>query len=201
MNPLSIDGAWVSTPPVHRDRRGSFLEAFRGDEIAASVGYQLHVAQVNLSVSRRGVIRGIHYADVPPGQAKYVTCVRGAVIDVVVDVRAGSPSFGKWETVRLDDESRKAVFLAEGLGHGFMALSDDAIVTYLCSAPYTPDREHGIHPLDPAIANCWSLEALDERPVLSAKDAAAPSLDEALREGQLPRHAECVAYAATLRGG
>ena len=198
MEPLGIEGAWVFTPQVHRDDRGSFLETFRGDEFAAALGYRLDVAQVNCSVSRRGVIRGIHYADVPPGQAKYVCCLSGAVVDVVVDLRAGSPSFGKWEAVRLDDSSRRAVFLAEGIGHGFMAVSDLATVTYLCSTPYAPGREHGVNPLDPALGIGWPLEEAAE-PVLSGKDAAAPSLDEALRDGLLPRYADCVAYSGELR--
>ena len=115
MEPLGIDGAWTFAPQVHRDDRGSFAEAFRGAEFAADLGYQLSVAQVNCSVSRGRVIRGIHYSDVPAGQAKYVTCVSGAVLDVVVDLRVGSPGFGKWETVRLDEQDRRAVFLAEGL--------------------------------------------------------------------------------------
>ena len=199
MEALGIEGAWVFTPSVHGDDRGVFLEAFRGAEFAADLGYRLDVAQVNTSVSRRGVIRGIHYADVPPGQAKYVTCVAGAILDVVVDLRAGSPTFGSWETVRLDDEGRRALFLAEGLGHGFQALSDSATVLYLCSTPYTNGREHGISPLDPAIGVGWQYESGDV-PVLSDKDAAAPSLDEALRGGQLPSYAECVAYATELRG-
>jgi dTDP-4-dehydrorhamnose 3,5-epimerase len=200
MEQLGIEGAWVFTPRVHRDDRGAFLEAFRGAEFAADLGYRLDVAQVNCSVSRRGVIRGIHYADVPPGQAKYVTCVRGAVLDVIVDLRDGSPGFGKWEAVRLDDENRRAVFLAEGLGHGFMALTDDATVLYLCSTPFAPGREHGVNPLDPAIGIGWAVEDLDGEPVLSDKDAAAPTLDEALRAGELPRYADCVAYTAELRG-
>ena len=133
MNPLRIDGAWAFTPQVHRDDRGNFFEAFRGAEFAADLGYQLEVAQVNCSVSRRGVIRGIHYADVPPGQAKYVTCVAGAIMDVVVDLREGSPGFGTWEATRLDDTSRRALFSTEGLGHAFMALSEQATVLYLCS--------------------------------------------------------------------
>jgi len=199
MEALGIEGAWVFTPRVLRDDRGAFLEAFRGAEFAADLGYQLDVAQVNCSVSRRGVIRGIHYADVPPGQAKYVSCVRGAILDVIVDVRAGSPGFGKWEAVRLDDDSRRAVFLAEGLGHGFMALTDDATVLYLCSTPFAPGREHGVNPLDPAIGIGWALEDLAGEPVLSEKDAAAPTLDEALRTGELPRYADCVAYTALLR--
>jgi dTDP-4-dehydrorhamnose 3,5-epimerase len=123
----------------------------------------------------------------------------GAILDVVVDLRAESPGFGKWEAVRLDDESRRALFLAEGLGHGFQVLSEHATVLYLCSTPYASGREHGISPLDPAIGIGWQLEPGDA-PVLSDKDAAAPSLDEALRAGRLPRYADCVAYAAELRG-
>ena len=200
MEALSIEGAWVFTPSVHGDDRGVFLEAFRGAEFAADLGYRLDVAQVNTSVSRRGVIRGIHYADVPPGQAKYVTCVAGAILDVVVDLRAGSPTFGSWETVRLDDEGRKALFLAEGLGHGFQALSDSATVLYLCSTPYAAGREHGVNPMDPAIGIGWRPESEAGEPILSDKDLAAPSLDEALRAGQLPQYADCVEYGAKLRG-
>jgi dTDP-4-dehydrorhamnose 3,5-epimerase len=196
VNPLGIEGAWVFTPQVHSDDRGSFAEAFRGAEFAADLGYRLDVAQVNCSVSRRGVIRGIHYADVPPGQAKYVTCVAGAILDVVVDLRAGSPSFGKWEAVQLNARARRAVFLAEGLGHAFMALTDDATALYLCSTPYAPGREHGVDPRDPAIGIAWPL---DTEPVLSEKDAAAPTLDEALRAGLLPSYQECAGYAETLR--
>lgn len=199
MEALGIEGAWVFTPQVLKDDRGAFLEAFRGAEFAADLGYSLEVGQVNCSVSRRGVIRGIHYADVPPGQAKYVTCVAGAILDVVVDLRGESPSFGKWETVRLDDESRRAVFLAEGLGHGFQVLSESATVLYLCSTPYASGREHGVSPLDPAIGIGWQLGPGDV-PVLSDKDAEAPSLDEALGAGLLPRYADCAAYAAELRG-
>jgi len=200
VNPLGIEGAWVSAPQVHDDDRGSFAETFRGAEFAADLGYRLDVAQVNCSVSRRGVIRGIHYADVPPGQAKYVTCVAGAILDVVVDVRADSATFGKWEAVQLDAGTRRAVFLAEGLGHAFMALTDDATALYLCSTPYAPGREHGVNPLDPAIGIAWPDGAGGAAPVLSEKDASAPTLEEALRAGQLPRYADCADYLDTLRG-
>lgn len=199
MQPLGIEGAWVYEPQVHNDDRGSFAEVFRGAEFAANLGYRLDVAQANCSVSRRGVIRGIHYADVPPGQAKYVTCVAGAILDVIVDLRADSPSFGKWEAVRLDAGSRRAVFLAEGLGHAFTALTDGATALYLCSTPYAPGREHGVHPLDPAIGIAWPTDA-GWAPVLSEKDAAAPTLEEALRAGQLPRYEDCTAYQGALRG-
>jgi dTDP-4-dehydrorhamnose 3,5-epimerase len=197
MDALGIEGAWVVTPRIHRDSRGSFLEWFRGEDFAAATGYRFGLAQGNLSVSRRGVLRGIHFADVPPGQAKYVTCISGAVLDVVVDLRVGSPGYRRWEAVRLDDQARRAVFISEGLGHGFMALSDEATVLYLCSTPYTPGREHGIHPLDPALGITWPA---DVAPVLSDKDAAAPTLEQASATGLLPDYADCLAYAKQLRG-
>ena len=163
-----------------------------------SLGYRPEIAQANCSVSRRGVVRGVHFASVPPGQAKYVTCVSGAVLDVIVDVRVGSPTYGRWEAVRLDDTSRRAVFLAEGLGHAFTAVSDEATVIYLCSTPYSPGREHGVHPLDPDIGIEWPA---DTQPVLSPKDAAAPTLEEARQAGLLPVYADCEAYLSSLRQG
>jgi dTDP-4-dehydrorhamnose 3,5-epimerase len=196
MEPAGIDGAWIFTPRVFTDSRGCFLEWFRAGDLFASLGYPPEVAQANCSVSRRGVIRGIHFADVPPGQAKYVTCVSGAILDVIVDIRAGSPSFGRWQAVRLDDASRRAVLLSEGLGHAFMALTAEATVVYLCSTAYAPGREHGVHPLDPDIGIDWPADA---EPVLSDKDAAAPTLEQARRDGLLPDYAECTAYLAALR--
>ena len=197
MEPLSIDGAWAFTPPIHRDDRGSFYEWFRGGEFMDTLGYQLGIAQVNCSVSRRGVVRGIHFAEVPPGQAKYVSCAAGAILDVVVDLRSGSPTFAAWAAIQLDDENRRAVFLSEGLGHAFMALSDQATVLYLCSTPYAPGREHGVDPLDPDIAIEWPV---DVKPILSDKDAAAPSLRSAQASGILPGYDSCLSYAAQLRG-
>ena len=196
MEPTSIGGAWTFTPALHRDDRGCFLEWFRAGELSESLGYQPEIAQANCSVSRRGVVRGVHFASVPPGQAKYVTCVSGAVLDVIVDVRVGSPTYGRWEAVRLDDTTRRAVFLAEGLGHAFTAVSDEATVIYLCSTPYAPGREHGVHPLDPDIGIEWPADA---EPVLSGKDAAAPALEEARRAGLLPVYADCEAYLASMR--
>jgi dTDP-4-dehydrorhamnose 3,5-epimerase len=196
MEPTSIAGAWTITPAVHRDDRGYFLEWFRAEELSGSLGYWPQTAQANCSVSRRGVIRGVHFASVPPGQAKYVTCVSGAVLDVIVDIRVGSPSYGRWEAVRLDDTDRRAVFLSAGLGHAFMALSDEATVIYLCSTPYAPGREHGVHPLDPDIGIEWPA---DTEPVLSGKDAGAPTLEQARRAGLLPVYADCEAYLGSLR--
>lgn len=194
MEPLGIPGAWVFVPRIYSDDRGSFLELFRGAEFSGDVGHRLEVAQANCSVSRRGVVRGIHFADVPPGQAKYVTCVSGAILDVVVDLRTGSPSFGRWEAVNLDAETRRAVYLAEGLGHAFTALSDQATVVYLCSTPYAPGRERGVHPLDAAIGIGWPAGA---ELVMSQKDATAPTVAEAERAGLLPSYQTCLEYTAS----
>jgi dTDP-4-dehydrorhamnose 3,5-epimerase len=197
MDALDVAGAWVLTPRIHADGRGSFLEWFRESEFHADLGYRMDVAQANCSVSRRGVIRGIHFSDVPPGQAKYVTCAGGAILDVVVDLRVGSPGFGNWQAVRLDDESRRALYISEGLGHAFLALSDQATVLYLCSTPYAPGREHGVHPLDPGIGIAWPA---DMEFVLSDKDASAPSLSQAQAAGLLPDYGACQAYIADLSG-
>lgn len=197
MDPLSIEGAWMFTPCVHTDDRGSFLEWFRASELAGVLGYQPDIAQANCSVSRRGVLRGVHFADVPPGQAKYVSCVSGAILDVIVDLRVGSPGYGRWETVRLDEQSRRAVFLSEGLGHAFMALTERATALYLCSTPYGPSREHGVHPLDPGLGISWPPGV---EPVLSEKDAAAPSLEKARAARLLPDYGACLSFATGLRG-
>ncbi len=147
------------------------------------------------------MLRGIHFADVPPGQAKYVTCATGAVLDVVVDIRVGSPTFGQWDSVLLDDVDRRAIYLGEGLGHAFCSLEDDSTVLYLCSAGYNPAGEHGIHPMDPAIGIDWPTTARDGsplEPLLSEKDTAAPTLAEAAEQGLLPTYDAVEAYLRTL---
>ena len=196
IRPLAIPGAWEITPVQHGDRRGLFCEWYRFDLLAERVGHPLRLAQANMSVSAAGVVRGIHFADVPPGQAKYVTCVRGAVVDVVVDIRVGSPTFGRWESVRLDDTDRRAVYLSEGLGHGFCALTDDATLSYLCSATYNPTGEHTIDPLDADLGIDWPAAA----PRLSARDTAAPSLARAKAQGLLPDFRACQEYTAGRAG-
>jgi dTDP-4-dehydrorhamnose 3,5-epimerase len=193
--PLAIDGAVELTPTQFGDDRGTFLEWFSQRTFGEATGHALALAQANCSVSAKGVLRGIHYSDVPPGQAKYVTCVAGSVLDVVVDLRIGSPTFGHWDSVLLDTIDRRAIYLGEGLGHAFLSLEDGSTVVYLCSTPYAPDREHEVHPLDPRIGIDWPL---DGEPVLSAKDAAAPTLDEALAQGLLPTLEDCAAHVATL---
>src|SRR5690349_24472363 len=135
---LTVPGAWELTPRQHADERGVFLEWFTASALREATGRDLDLAQANASVSAAGVVRGIHIADVPPGQAKYVTCVKGAVLDVVVDIRTGSPTFGQWDSVLLDDVDRRGIYLSEGLGHAFMSLEDDSTVVYLCSTGYSP---------------------------------------------------------------
>jgi dTDP-4-dehydrorhamnose 3,5-epimerase len=193
---LAVRDAWEITPRQHRDDRGVFLEWFTDESFRRTTGHAFTVAQANCSVSHRGVLRGIHWSDVPPGQAKYVTCTRGAVLDVAVDLRVGSPTFGAWDAVRLDTVDRRAIYLGEGLGHAFVSLEDDSTVSYLCSTPYSPGREHEINPLDPAIGIVWPS---DVPPLLSAKDAAAPTLAEAQERGLLPTWDETRAYVATLQ--
>ena len=199
---LKIPGAWEITPIQHGDPRGVFLEFFQGGPLTDAIGHRFALAQANCSVSAAGVLRGIHFADVPPGQAKYVTCAKGAVLDVAVDIRVGSPTFGQWDTVLLDDVDRRAIYLSEGLGHAFMSLEDDSTVLYLCSTGYTPGAEHGIHPLDPQVAIDWPTTARNGSalvPQLSAKDLAAPPLAMAIEQDLLPHLPVVDAYLASLR--
>ncbi|MDV2477656.1 dTDP-4-keto-6-deoxy-D-glucose epimerase [Rhodococcus zopfii] len=187
---LSVPGSWEITPKQFGDDRGVFLEWFKQATFAEATGRSLDLQQANCSVSAAGVLRGIHFADVPPGQAKYVTCVSGSVLDVVVDLRAGSPTFGQWDSVLLDTVDRRGTFLSEGLGHGFLALEDNSTVVYLCSTGYNPEREHEVHPLDPAIGIDWPTVGPDGRALeyeLSGKDQAAPTLAEARDAGRLPK--------------
>ncbi|WP_166996483.1 dTDP-4-dehydrorhamnose 3,5-epimerase family protein [Paramicrobacterium fandaimingii] len=181
---LAVSHSFEIRPTPFGDERGVFVEWFREDAIEAALKRRFPVRQANISVSARGVVRGIHFADVPPSQAKFVTAVHGAVLDFVVDIRVGSPTFGKWDSVRLDDTLHNAVFLAEGLGHCFVALSDHATVSYLISEPYNPAREHGISPFDDDIALDLPFDRSEL--LLSAKDREAPSLSEARKVGLLP---------------
>lgn len=193
---LAVPHAVEFTPPAFTDDRGLFTAPFQEPAFLEAVGHPMTVAQVNHSVSRRGTIRGIHFADVPPGQGKYIYCPKGSLLDVVVDLRTGSPTYGTWDTVTLDSRSFRGVYLAEGLGHGFIALEDDTVVSYLCSTSYNPPAEHGIDPLDPELGLPWPV---DVEYVLSAKDRAAPSLAEAYEAGLLPRYEDCLDRYAQLR--
>lgn len=199
IKPLSISGAWHITTRHFPDHRGTFLETFQQPAFKEATGRSLDIAQVNTSVSAAGTIRGIHFADVPPSQAKYVFCTKGAVLDVVVDIRTGSPTFGKYDAVVLDDVDRGAVFISEGLGHAFMSLEDDSVVTYLCSTTYSPSREHEIKPTCSTIGIDWPTVDRAGRPltpIFSEKDQAAPGLKTAQEMGLLPTLALAEGFVA-----
>ena len=195
---LSIPNAYRVTPTRHPDRRGSFHEAFRSRELSDAIGYPFRIEQASYSTSCRNTVRGIHGTVIPPGQAKLVTCVRGAILDVAVDLRVGSPAFGTFELTRLDEESGEVLYLADGIGHGYVALTDDAGVNYLQSEVYVPGTMIRINPFDAEIGIPWNL---DGEPVMSDSDASAPSLREAMAtEGLLPRYEDCLTHYAALKG-
>jgi epimerase EvaD len=191
---LTIQDAYEISTDVFPDDRGLFVNPFREDVLADAIGRPLRVQQTNHSASRRGAVRGVHFALLPPGQAKYVYVPRGAVLDIVVDIRVGSPTFGQHEAVRLDDRDFRAVYLSEGLGHCAIALEEDTVLSYLCSTTYDPAREKGINPLDPALA-LPIPEGIT--PLLSPKDTAAPTLAEAQELGLLPSYEDCRAFYAS----
>jgi len=181
---LGIDGAWLASSQVWADDRGNFREWFKRSEIRSATGIDFAVAQANLSQSRRGVVRGIHYSLAPLGQAKWVTCVTGAIKDVVVDIRPGSTNFGKYIAIDLEGGDGQVVLVGAGLGHGFVSMKDDSTVAYLINSEFSPSEEFEINPLDPSIGINWGYS--DNELVLSSKDLAAPGLNERLRLNQLP---------------
>jgi dTDP-4-dehydrorhamnose 3,5-epimerase len=195
---LNIPGTWEITPSIHGDSRGLFFEWLKDSDFTEFAGHRLDLRQANCSVSSAGVLRGLHFAQVPPSQAKYVTCVSGSVFDVVVDIRVGSPTFGQWDSVVLDDTDRRTIYISEGLGHGFLSLQDNSTVMYLCSAEYNPQREHTIRATDPTLAIDWPL-VNGAPPSLSDRDLAAPSFDEVRAAGLLPTWEETQRFIADLR--
>jgi dTDP-4-dehydrorhamnose 3,5-epimerase len=194
IRPLAIEGAWEIVPKLFSDSRGLFAEGFRVDHLAKHIGHEMQVRQTNISVSTAGALRGIHYSDVPPSQAKYVTATSGVFVDYVVDLRVGSPTFGRWDSLVLDSVDRRAVYLSEGLGH-VLACLEDGTAVYLCSEVYAPSRERTVSPLDGDVA---LILPEGFTPVVSERDAAAPSFADAESRGLLPSYADCVAYRRSL---
>jgi dTDP-4-dehydrorhamnose 3,5-epimerase len=194
---LAVPGAWEITPQLHTDSRGLLFEWFTDAEFTAFAGHRFDLVQANCSVSAAGVLRGVHFAQLPPSQAKYVTCLHGKVLDIVVDIRVGSPTFGRWDSVVLDDDARRSCYISEGLGHAFLALEDHSTVMYLCSAGYDPAREHTINALDPALDIAWPV--VDGEPILSDRDRGAPTLEEVRVAGLLPTWDETRAFVDALR--
>jgi dTDP-4-dehydrorhamnose 3,5-epimerase len=183
LKPLGIDGAWMVESSVWGDERGLFREWFKRDEILKETGIDFLVQQANISLSRRGVIRGIHYSIATQGQAKWITCINGSIRDVILDIRPNSPTYGKHVHVNLDDQDGKAILISSGLGHGFATLANNSTIAYLLSSPYSPTEEFEINPMDPDLKIDWGINLKEV--ILSEKDGAAPSLAARLLQGKL----------------
>jgi NDP-hexose 3,5-(Or5-) epimerase len=196
INQKTVLDAFHIQPVQYSDVRGCFFESFRRDELERATGHVFTPVQTNFSVSHRNVLRAMHGVTTPPGQAKLVTCVRGRVLDVTLDTRVGSPTFGLFDTNVLDEESGAAVFIAEGLAHGFLSLTDNACVNYVCSTLYVPGTPYEIHPFDPDVAIPWNAP---EDCIVAEKDLQAPTLAEAAARGILPTYAACQARYEELR--
>jgi dTDP-4-dehydrorhamnose 3,5-epimerase len=181
---LSIAGAYVATHRVFPDERGLFREWFKAEEVA-SIDKDFSVQQANYSKSNQWVIRGIHYSLAPQGQAKVVTCASGTIVDVLVDLRIGSPSYLKIEYVELSEDSGKVIYIPSGVGHGFIVASETAAVVYLTSSGYAPEYEKAICPTDRELGVNWPLP-VGEAGIISKADTEAPTLAQAKDSGALP---------------
>lgn len=183
---LAVAGALEITPPVFPDRRGLFCPVYQEADYAAVLdGPPFRVVRSGLSVNRTGVVRGVHYAPSDPGTAKIVLCAAGEALDLVVDVRAGSPTFGRWDSVRLDPARPRAVYCPPGVGHAFVSLAEGTVLVYLLSTPYRPEDELAVSVLDPALGLPVPRRPV---PVMSDRDRTAHTLAEALDRGLLPRY-------------
>ena len=183
VRPLSIHGAWLLQSRVFADDRGTFSEWFKSSLLTELTGETFEPVQANVSVSNAGVIRGIHYSLAPHGQAKLVTVLRGSILDVAIDVRVGSPTFGKYETAVMEAGDGQSMFLRNDMAHAFQALEENTVVSYLVSSEYSPTDEKEISPMCSTLNIQWndSLQA-----VLSEKDRAAPDIAQQSAAGQLP---------------
>ena len=192
--PLSIDGSWKIDFQRFDDNRGYFYESFKEEDFKTHIGRNFKIKQTNTSSSSKGSVRGIHFAMVPPSQAKLVQCQRGSIRDYVIDIRVGSPTFGKFEVVELGENSASAVFIEEGLAHAFVALENHTVVTYYVSEKYNPEREKGINPFDKTLNVKWP----DLELILSEKDKQAISLDESKALALLPNYDECKKFIKSI---
>lgn len=180
---LKIAGAFHFVPQNFTDARGHLASPYQEAAFTEATGHSLFpIRQTNHSRSRRGVVRGVHFTTTPPGMAKYVHCSQGRALDIVVDVRVGSPTFGAWESVVLNAEHPSGIYLPAGVGHAFVAL-EDAVITYLLSEGYKAENEKAVSVLDPALG---LPVPDDENLILSERDRVAPTLAEAAEQGLLP---------------
>ncbi|AUS77273.1 dTDP-4-keto-6-deoxy-D-glucose epimerase [Actinoalloteichus sp. AHMU CJ021] len=187
---LAVTGAFEFAPRSYPDQRGVFVSPFQEDAFVAATGHPLFpVAQASASESHRGVLRGLHYTPAPPGTAKYVHCPRGRALDIVVDLRLGSPTFGARDTVELDPGSFRAVYLPPGVGHAFVALEDHTVVAYLLSQRYVAANELALDAMDPELDLPLPPDLDFTR---SARDQAAPTAAAARAAGLLPTYERCL---------
>ena len=198
-SPLSIAGAFQFDALTFPDERGNFVLWFEQEVFVERVGHRFDISKTHHAVSTKGTIRGIHLTALPPGQRKFVYCAYGRVLDVLVDLREGSPTFGNIATVVLDDVKFRSVYIPEGVGHGYAALADDSVVVYLCSTPYAEDREIAIDPLDPKLSINWPIRSEDM--ILSARDRDAPDLATVRESGVLPTYVDCETHRLALSRG
>lgn len=183
---LSVTGALEFTPDVFPDDRGLFLSPFQGPAFTEATGGRFPLAQSNHSRSRRGVVRGVHFTATPPGCAKYVYCPKGSALDIVVDIRVGSPTYGQWDTVLMDQNDFRAMYFPVGLGHAFVALEDDTVMSYMITSSYVPENELAISVTDPDLGLPIPADLV---PIYSERDVAAPTLAQARKLGMLPDYA------------
>ena len=193
-HPLKISGSWEIEFQKFDDNRGFFYESFKEEDFKNQIGRNLNIKQTNTSSSSKGSVRGIHYALVPPSQAKLVQCQRGSIKDYVIDIRVGSPTFGQFEVIELNENSASAVFIEEGLAHAFVALENQTVVTYFVTEKYNTEREKGINPFDKTLNVKWP----DIELILSEKDKQAISLEESKNQGLLPTFDECKKFIKSL---
>jgi dTDP-4-dehydrorhamnose 3,5-epimerase len=181
---LGIKGAWIVESDTWPDNRGSFREWFKPSESKKVIGFEFSVEQANLSISAYGVVRGIHYSIASEGQAKWVTCAHGEILDFIIDLRINSATYKKVESVRLLGNGNKSVLIGPGLGHAFVSLAQGSAVTYLLSSPYKPELEFGINPFDQTLKLDFGIPV--NQIVVSEKDKLAPTLNEQEISGLLP---------------
>lgn len=175
-----IEGLFIVAPTRYEDHRGSFMESFRADRFAELAGLEVHFVQENESRSRRNVVRGLHFQQAPYAQAKLVRVTSGRVWDVAVDLRPESATFGRWYGIELSAENGLQLFIPAGFAHGFVALSEDAVLQYKCDNYYHPEADAGIRWDDPSIAIAWPIEKDDA--ILSERDEKHPSWNEWLEK-------------------
>jgi dTDP-4-dehydrorhamnose 3,5-epimerase len=181
ISPTGLPGVLLLQAEPKPDERGLFCEVWTADSLAEA-GLAVSLAQMNYSRSRRGALRGLHYQAAPHGQGKLITVMAGRIYDVVVDLRRSSPNFGQWEGCYLDDQSQEQLYIPDGLAHGFLAMSDDTVVSYACTYPYTPSAERALRWNDPELAIEWPIE-IGLEPLVSPKDAAAATFAACEKHG------------------